>query len=137
MLELSQLRVVVVEDDEDVRFLLKAFLNNSGALVDDFDSAEPALEAIAKAEPDVIISDLWMPKHNGYWLIEHVRQLQPGQGRDTPAIALTASTNRQERVRVLSAGFQLYMLKPPVPDQLIAAIRVLAGPARRASKAAV
>jgi CheY-like chemotaxis protein len=126
MPDLSHLRIVVVEDNEDSLFLLKWFLKSQGAQVDAYDSAEEALAAIADAKPDLIISDIMMPDHDGYWLIEQVRKLEPEQGRETPAIALTALATRQDRSRAVAAGFQMHIPKPPVPEQLLKAISMLA-----------
>jgi CheY-like chemotaxis protein len=119
---LSKLRILLVEDDEDNRVLVSLFLRTRGAIVHVYDSAEPALQAIPNIKPDVIVSDIMMPEHDGYWFIQHVRELQPGQGRETPAIALTGNL---ERSKALDAGFQMHMPKPPFPDELLAAIKCL------------
>jgi two-component system, OmpR family, response regulator len=123
---LSHLRITVVEDNEDGRVLLTSFLRSSGARVDAYASAAEALKAIRQAKPDILISDIMMPDHDGYWLINQVRQLQPGEGRDIPAIALTGKTGEKEHLRALEAGYQMYIPKPPMADHLIAAIKYVA-----------
>jgi CheY-like chemotaxis protein len=125
MNELSCLRIVIVEDDEDSRFLLTSFLSICGAEVKACESALEALREIPRSNPDVIISDIMMPERDGYWLMKQVRQLKPEQGRDVPAIALTARTGEKARARALESGFQLHVPKPAILEELIAAIKIV------------
>ena len=119
------LRILVVDDQEDIRFLVVYLLEINGAKVRSCESADQALETFVKWKPDVIVSDIMMPEHDGYWFLEHVRQLQPGQGRETPAIALTSLTSDEDRARALSAGFQIHMAKDIIFDNLIGAVITL------------
>ncbi len=123
---LSGLRVVVVDDQEDCRFLVTCILESYGATVKPCESANEALSAIVQYHPDVIVSDILMPEHDGYWLIEKVRQLEPGGGGKTPAIALTARTSDEERRRALDSGFQMHIRKPFEADQVVEAVAILA-----------
>ncbi len=123
---LSGLRVVVVDDQEDCRFLVTCILESYGATVKPCESAHEALSAIVEYHPDVIVSDILMPEHDGYWLIEKVRQLEPGGGGKTPAIALTARTSDAERRRALDSGFQIHIRKPFEADQVVEAVAILA-----------
>jgi CheY-like chemotaxis protein len=74
----------------------------------------------------VLISDIAMPQHDGYWLIEQVRALPPERGGATPALALTAYVRAEEQARVLAAGFQHYVPKPVAPDELRALVARIA-----------
>jgi len=69
-------------------------------------------------QPDVLVSDIAMPGEDGYWLISQVRALAPKNGGTVPAIALTAYVRLEERMRVLEAGFDLYVPKPVEPSEL-------------------
>jgi two-component system, chemotaxis family, CheB/CheR fusion protein len=123
--DLAGLRVLVVEDNADTRDVIVVMLEGSGALVTAADTVEAALAAIETVVPDVLMSDLTMPKRDGYDLIRSVRALDPDCGGMLPAIALTASARSEDRERVISAGFQRYLSKPIDFDELIAAIAAL------------
>lgn len=124
--DLAGLRVLVVEDNPDTRDVIVVMLEGSGALVTAADTVEAALAAIQNEVPDVLMSDLTMPGRDGYDLIRSVRALDPLRGGMLPAIALTASARSEDRVRVISAGFQRYLSKPIDLDELVAAIAALA-----------
>ena len=119
---LKHLRILVVEDDLDTQELLKTVLQRHGAEVLSVGSAGSALKEIARAQPDVIISDIAMAGENGYELIRKVRALAPEAGGHIPAVALTAYAGVADRRRALLAGFQTHLAKPIEPDDLLAVI---------------
>lgn len=121
-LDLRGLRVLVVDDQTAILDLLHDVLVQSGAVVQQCDSAERGLALVRSWRPDVLVSDLGMPDKDGYWLIGQVRALPPDQGGATPAVALTAYVRVEERVGVLAAGFQLYVPKPVEPAELVAVV---------------
>ena len=125
MSALIGLRVLVVDNQENMRFIVTSLLEDNGAKVKSCESAGQALNTFVRWKPDVIVSDIMMPEHDGYWLLERIRQLRPGQGRDTPAIALTSMIDREDRIRAFSAGFQIHIAKPIAIDDLISAIKTL------------
>jgi hypothetical protein len=92
-------------------------------------SAPAALAAVREWRPDVLVSDVAMPGEDGYWLIERVRALGADEGGATPAVALTAYVRMEDRLRVLSAGFDLYVPKPVDPAELRDVVARLARPA--------
>jgi PAS domain S-box-containing protein len=116
--ELSGLRVLVVDDQQDILELLSDVLAASGAVVRSCGSARDALETVREWRPDVLVSDIAMPGEDGYWLIEQVRALAPEEGGATPAVALTAYVRVEDRLRVLAAGYQQYVPKPVEPAEL-------------------
>jgi CheY-like chemotaxis protein len=81
-----------------------------------------ALEHLAGGIPDILVCDLAMPVEDGYSLIRKLRQLPPDHGGQIPAIALTAYARDEDRIRALTAGFQMHLTKPVEPRQLIEAI---------------
>ncbi|NHC35513.1 hybrid sensor histidine kinase/response regulator [Scytonema millei] len=119
---LNNIRVLVVEDDRDMREFLVLTLEEYGARLIVVDSAVAALEALEKSLPDILVSDIGMPATDGYTLIQKVRALPPEQGGQIPAIALTAYAREQDRDRAITAGFQIHLAKPVVPDKLVEAI---------------
>ena len=124
---LDGLRVLVVDDEADARDLIGVILRGRGATVDAAASAAEALEAVERARPDVVVSDISMPESDGYELIRELRRRDAAAGAATPAVALTAYARSQDRERALAAGFQLHLAKPVEPDDLILAVAELAG----------
>ena len=126
-LSLDGLLILVVDDEEDTRQLMVQSLTFYGATVETADSAEDALTAIEDKNPDVLVSDIGMPGEDGYSLIRKVRSLSNDQHKNIPAIALTAFTRAQDRVRALTSGYQNHVAKPVEPDELATVIASLTG----------
>jgi CheY-like chemotaxis protein len=116
------LQILVVDDDGDSRDLLAFLLEQSGAVVTTVASADEALAALAMSQPDVLVSDIGMPRVDGYGLLRKVRSLTPEQGGEIPAIALTAYAADYDQQQALAAGFQVHISKPVEPEALIKAI---------------
>jgi hypothetical protein len=123
---LQGLHVLVVDDDEDARHLIKTVLEQCKAQVTVVASAAAALRALQDSRPDVLVSDLGMPEEDGYSLISKVRSLPPEQGGSIPAAALTAYARVEDRMRVLRSGFQIHLPKPVEPAELVAVVANLA-----------
>jgi CheY-like chemotaxis protein/anti-sigma regulatory factor (Ser/Thr protein kinase) len=124
---LDGVRVLVVEDEADARHLLAAVLQKRGARVFMASSAAEALEMLEKERPDVLLSDIALQEQDGYELIRKVRTLPADRGGRIPAAALTGYGRLEDRMRALSAGFQLHAAKPVEPAELIAVVASLAG----------
>lgn len=124
--ELEGLHVLVVDDEEDTRRLVKTVLESCGAKVTIATNAAEALSVLQSARPDILISDLGMPDEDGYALIRKVRALSPDQGGQTPAAALTAYARVEDRLKSLRAGFQIHLPKPIEPIELVAVVANLA-----------
>ncbi len=132
--ELSDLRVLLVDDEADSRDLLNLVLDSCGANVTLASSAAEAFEAVRSEKFDVIISDIGMPDEDGFSLIRKVRELSNEEGGDVPAIALTAYARAEDRVKALRTGFQMHVAKPVEPAELIAVVANLAGRMRNSYK---
>jgi PAS domain S-box-containing protein len=124
---LTGLRVLVVDDDADTLEMIAAALTEGDASVTSAPSVEEALARIKESRPDIILSDIAMPFHDGYELIRQVRALDNGQLPVIPAVAITAYAREEDRERALSAGYQEYLAKPVEPLELIAILAKLAG----------
>lgn len=109
---LSGLRLIVVDDQATIAELLAEALTSYGATVRACTMAEEALALVRTWQPHVLVSDIAMPGKDGYWLMQQVRSLAPEEGRATPAVAVTAYVRVEDRLRVVAAGFQQYVLKP-------------------------
>ena len=115
---LRDVRILVVDDQEDARDLLRTMLSQYGAVVTTVDSARAALEEIDRRPPDVVLSDVGMPREDGYDLIRQLR-LRPSQrGGRVPAIAVTAYASVTDRATALESGYQAHIAKPFDPAQL-------------------
>lgn len=119
----SGVEILVVDDEPDSLDILTLVLEQEGAEVRSVTSAKEALVAFNQSTPDLIISDLGMPEANGYTLITHIRARF--QGKNVPAIALTAYAGETDKQRTLDAGYQKHLAKPINISELIAAIEQL------------
>jgi len=122
--DLAGVDLIIVDDDIDSARTVQAILKRRGAIVRVGGSMEEALALFAEAAPQVLISDIGMPGHDGYELITKIRSL-PG-GKAVPAIALTALARTEDRTRALKAGFQMHLAKPVDASELVAVVRNLA-----------
>ncbi len=132
--ELSDLRVLLVDDEADSRDLLNLVLNSCGATVTITSSAIEAFETIKREKFDVIISDIGMPEEDGFSLIRKIRELSNEEGGDIPAIALTAYARAEDRVQALRSGFQMHVAKPVESAELITVVANLAGRMRNPNR---
>jgi signal transduction histidine kinase len=121
--KLSGTRVIVVDDQADMRDMLATILRLEGAEVRTADGVEEAMRIMAAWQPEIIVSDIAMPGRGGYELIQRVRD----SGCNVPAIAVTARASNESRTRVLAAGFQIYLSKPIEPHDLVVSIAKLTG----------
>ncbi len=119
---LAGLRVLVVDDEADTRNFLSFMFEEYGAFATAVASVDEALAVLEQAKPDILISDIGMSEQDGYTLIRKLRSLEPEKGGRIPAIALTAYTREEDRLKALSAGFQQHLSKPIDPNKLIAAV---------------
>ncbi len=110
--------ILVVDDDEGIRTLVKKYLNENNYLVTTANSAEDAFEKIQIIKFDLIILDIMMPGKSG---LEFIKENQ--KRLDTPVILLTAKGEADERVEGLEVGADDYLPKPFEPKELILRIQ--------------
>lgn len=119
---LHEIRVLVVDDDADMREFVEVVLQEAGARVALAASAGEALAKLSRFRPHVLLSDIGMPNVDGYRLLRQIRTLVPELGGQVPAIALTAYAGEYNQQQVLAAGFQQHLCKPVEPEQLVATV---------------
>src|ERR1700722_16360654 len=124
---LDDLRLLVVDDDEDTRLLLSEIFADCGAIVTCVSSAREALAELRRGRSDVMISDIGMPEVDGFALMQQIRRLPYDEGGHTPAIALTAYSRAEDAVRAIAAGYQLHTVKPVNAAVLLSSVAALAG----------
>ncbi len=125
--QLTNFRILSVEDDPDARAMLDTVLKDQGAEVISVSSVLEALEVLSNKEslPKVLISDLGMPVNDGYDLIREVRSRTSDLGGEIPAIAVSGYAANEDIQRALSAGYQVHLKKPVNSEELIESIRKL------------
>jgi len=123
---LKGVRLLILDDEPSSCDLLARALHHSGAEVKTAFSVRKALETLQEWKADVLISDICMPEEDGYDFIQKVRALSAEEGRDIPAIAVTAHATNQDRARSLSEGFQIHLAKPFEIDELVTSVYSLA-----------
>jgi len=116
------LRILVVDDEADSRDLVSTILTRCGGQVQTCESTAEALKTFRTWKPDILVSDIGMPKEDGYTFIRKLRKQKLKWAREIPAIALTAYATDDDRARALSAGFQMHVAKPIEPETLVKSI---------------
>jgi CheY-like chemotaxis protein len=117
--------VLAIDDEPDSLVLLTTVLKNAGAVVRTASSGPDALADLREHRPDVIVADVGMPGMDGLQLIRQIRLLDEPL-RSTPAAALTAYARSQDRIASLASGFQMHLVKPIDPLELVVAVSRLA-----------
>ena len=109
-------RIAVVEDNADNRLLLHAILEDAYALIE-YDTGLAALEGLRHQVPDLILLDISLPGMDGLEVLRHIRADE--RLREIPVIALTAHAMLGDRESFLAAGFDGYLTKPIIDEQLL------------------
>jgi signal transduction histidine kinase/ActR/RegA family two-component response regulator len=124
---LTGVRIIAVDDDPDALEIITKLLRLHGADVVAVSSAQRALDQLRRGAASLLISDIAMPDRDGFWLLEQVRRQPRDRGGDVPAIAVSAFTDVNTRMRASSAGFSAHLSKPVRADTLVSEVaRVLA-----------
>src|SRR4051794_10654418 len=103
-------RVLVVDDDELIRMVLRRVVEMAGGTVTEAATGEDGLRALYDGRPDVVVLDIGLPGLDGWQVLERVRQLT-----DVPVVMLSAHDDELEKVRALRAGADDYVTKPFAP----------------------
>lgn len=115
------MRILVVEDEQDLNLLIRKVLTKAGYTVDGCWDGEEAQLHLLGAEYDAVILDVMMPKKDGYTVIKEMRE----QGSDVPVLFLTARDSIADRVKGLDLGADDYLIKPFDFDELLARLRAM------------
>ena len=126
--EIAGVKLLIVDDEPDARMLLCTILEKCGAEVKSCENASQALSVLKDYQPDILVSDIGMPEIDGYELIRKLRATEKGTGKRLPAVALTAFARTEDRLKALSAGYNMHIPKPVEPAELIIVISNLVQP---------
>jgi CheY-like chemotaxis protein len=132
---LAGIRILIVDDDLDMRDALQYLFEGYGAEVTAAASVAEALAALERSRPDVILSDVAMPGESGYDLMRKIAARE-GAGAP-PAAALSAYARKTDREQAVAAGFRMLIAKPFEPEALVAVVADLAGRTLTKSSGAV
>jgi DNA-binding response OmpR family regulator len=113
-------RVLVIDDDEDIRGLVTELLGRAGHDVEGAADGRLGLRAFHQSQPDLVVLDVSMPELDGWQTLERIRDLS-----DVPVLMLTARGDELERVRGLKAGADDYVVKPFGRQELVARVEAL------------
>jgi DNA-binding response OmpR family regulator len=113
-------RILVVDDDDDIRMLLRELFTRAGYDVTEASNGREALRRIFDAPPALVVLDVTMPEMDGYETLERIRDLS-----EVPVVMLTARTQELERVRGLASGADDYVAKPFSRHELLARVQAL------------
>jgi DNA-binding response OmpR family regulator len=117
---MSGMRVLVVDDDSDIRGLLRQLLERSGHLVKEAGDGREGLRTLHSWRPDLVLLDITMPGLDGYTTLERIRELT-----DVPVLMLSARETEIDKVRGLKAGADDYVTKPFGRQELLARVEAL------------
>ena len=113
-------RVLVIDDDGDIRRLVAELLRRAGLTVEEAENGRAGLRALHRTSPDLVVLDVSMPDLDGWETLERIRDLS-----EVPVLMLTARGDELERVRGLKAGADDYVVKPFGRQELVARVQAL------------
>lgn len=116
-------RILVADDDPDLRDILRSILEPAGFAVSEAENGESALQAIQSSAPDLVIIDYMMPRMTGPQVCERLRQ--DALLRHLPVIMLTGKSETHDKVFGLNAGVDDYLVKPFEPQELLARVQMV------------
>jgi len=112
---LKSLKVLLVEDEENLARLLKSAIGDQFHSFTIAKDGEDGLDLFTKINPDIVITDITMPKKNGLEMAKDIKAINP----DTPIIILSAFSDKEKLFSAIDVGVSKYFLKPFDPDELI------------------
>jgi len=128
---LAGARVLIVEDDQDCRELIRTFLERAGATVRCVDSVAAAMDCVYRSfDPDVVLTDYSMPVANGLELIRQFRSAPSSRAIAVPILVISGHSEENWRARSLAAGAADLLTKPFDPAVLVTRIAAAVAPGR-------
>lgn len=113
-------KVLIVDDEQDIRELIKFYMNKEGYEVIEAKDGEEALSIFESEYIDLAIIDVMMPKMDGFELVENIKEI-----KDVPCIMLTAKGESKDKLRGFSVGVDDYVVKPFDPNELMARVKAV------------
>jgi CheY-like chemotaxis protein len=104
--------VLIVDDNADARAILGTWFEYLGCVVVTAETSDDALFMCRFARPDIVVTDISMPHHDGYWLLRALRALDEGRQQRTPVVAMTAYRALRDVPLAATASFDAWVSKP-------------------------
>jgi DNA-binding response OmpR family regulator len=117
---MNEPRVLVIDDDPDIRALVAELLERAGFVVEQAEDGRAGLRALHRSPPDLVVLDVSMPEMDGWQTLERIRDLST-----VPVMMVTARGDELERVRGLQAGADDYVVKPFGRQEIVARVQAL------------
>lgn len=112
--------IFVIDDEKNIREIIRSYLEKENFSVMEFDCAEPALDAFNRYKPDMLIVDIMMPGMSGFELCNEIRKID-----NTPIIIVSARDEELDRILGIEMGADHYMMKPFSPRELVARVKAV------------
>ncbi|HYG75134.1 MAG TPA: response regulator [Planctomycetota bacterium] len=125
--QLQNVRILLIEDEQDSRDLLVTVLEQYGAVVSPAGNATEAFSKFDTFKPDVLVCDIGLPEEDGYAVIQKIRAKPRHSGGEIPALALTAYSRPEDKIRAIASGFHAHLGKPTDPDEFVKVVVGLLG----------
>lgn len=119
---LNGVKIVVVDDDADIREAVVAVLEAEGAIVKVAADGNAAVDAVADEKPAVVVLDMMLPGRSGFLVLEKIK----GEADSPQVVMLTANEGRRHQAYAESLGVERYLLKPTPMEKLVEVCRELA-----------
>lgn len=113
-------KILIVDDEEHIRELIRFYLDKEGFSVLEAENGETALELVENEYVDLAIVDIMMPVMNGFDFVEEMKEF-----KDIPVIMLTAKSQSADKLRGFSLGIDDYVTKPFDPEELLARVKTI------------
>jgi CheY-like chemotaxis protein len=123
--ELLNARVLIVDDDRDTLEIMRIILDTHGAQTAVAATATEGLAILSAIRPEVVLSDISLPDHDGYEFVRRIRALPVDEGGDTIVVAVSAHVYTAHRERAFDAGFQAFLAKPLNPETLVECVKAV------------
>lgn len=127
--------ILIIEDDDASRDLLKYLLEAAGYPTLDAEDGRTGIQKVLETRPDLVLCDLQMPVMNGYEVARYLRDAP--DWRRVPLLAVTAFSMPGDRESALLAGFDEHITKPIVPETFVAQVEAFLSPELRAPQSAL
>ena len=115
-------KILICDDERDIRNALRIYLTGEGYAVCEADSGLAALELMQREEVQLVLMDIMMPNMNGYEATRAIRSLSREDARTIPIVAMSANAFTEDKVRCREAGMDGHLTKPIDSDKLIDAL---------------
>ncbi|MCL2741279.1 MAG: response regulator transcription factor [Oscillospiraceae bacterium] len=113
-------KVLVIDDDANIRELIRLYLEREGYEVETHDTGKDAIQAIERAKPNLIVLDIMLPGKDGWQICRQLRG-----SSDTPVLILSAKDETLDKILGLELGADDYMVKPFDPKELVVRVRAI------------